>query len=360
LWRSSGIVLGALLVVSVLRDVFETVVLPRRASRRFRITLLFYRSTWLPWRAFGRRIKAGNRRENMLSVYGPLSLLMLLVAWAASLIFGFGLVHWGLGTKLQAPKGANEFISDFYYSGTTLLTLGLGDIFPTSTASRFVTLLEAGTGFAFLALVIGYLPTLAQSFSRRELQISLLDARAGSPCSAAELLRRHLEGGGCEELARLLAEWERWAADLVETHVSFPVLAYYRSQHNNQSWVAALTMILDVCAIIVAGLEDAPVRPARLTFAMARHAAVDLCLVLRRPPLPFDPERVGPAQLARLRAALTAAGLSLPSRPDVDERLAELRQLYEPFMQALGRFLLMSLPPLLPPPGARDNWQTTA
>jgi hypothetical protein len=293
-------------------------------------------------------------------VFGPLSLLVLLGTWTASLMVGFGLMHWGLGTRLHEPGPIPELIADLYFSGTTLLTLGLGDLSPTAGVSRLLTVVEALTGFGVLALVMGYLPVLAQAFSRRELNVSLLDARAGSPCTAAELLRRHLEGGGQEELARLLGEWERWAADLVETHVSFPVLAYYRSQHNNQSWVAALTMILDVCAIIIAGLEEAPLRPARLTFAMARHTAVDLCSVFRQPPCPLDPARFGASERARLRAALAAAGITLPDQPAVEERLTQLREMYEPYLAALGRFLVMPLPPLVPSQGAIDNWQTTA
>jgi Ion channel len=358
----SVVLAGVGLLIVVLWDAFETIVLPRRVRRRLRLTRVFYQITWRPFRALGRRFRPGAARENMLSIYGPISLLLLLVLWATMLVVGFALVHWGLGTPIQTPPSAPQgFPTYLYYSGTTLFTLGLGDVSPLSRAGRIVTVAEGGTGFGFLALVIGYLPILAQAFSRREVNVSLLDARAGSPPSAVELLRRHVEGDGDgdggETLARLLGETERWAADLLESHISFPVLAYYRSQHDNQSWIAALTTILDVCALIMAGVEKAPVRAARLTFAMARHAAVDLCNLFKCVPRAPDPERLPPAELARVRAALEALGLPLASGDSVDERLQRLRRMYEPYLDALSRFLLMPLPPWLPGERARDNWE---
>jgi hypothetical protein len=353
-WALGG---GLVLLVFVLWDTFETVVLPRRVSRRFRLTTIFYRGTWPAWRALAARRKPGNPRENFISVYGPLSLLLLLAAWAVALIAAFALLHWGVGTRLQMPEGISGFPADLYFSGTTFFTLGLGELFPRSILARIFTVVEGGTGFAFLALVIGYLPVLSQASSRREANITLLDARAGSPPTALELLRRNFGDDTAGSLSELLVEWERWSADLLETHVSFPVLAYYRSQHDNQSWVAALTTMLDVSAIIMAGLEGGPVRVARLTFAMARHAVVDMTNVFHQPPSPPRPDRLPPEELARLRRALEAAGLRLPEGRAVDDKLCHLRRMYEPYVNALGEFLLMPIPRWLPPENAKDNWQ---
>jgi hypothetical protein len=218
---------------------------------------------------------------------------------------------------------------------------------------------EAGTGLPFLAMVVSYLPVLYQAFSRREAHISLLDARAGSPPSAGELLRRHIDPHGQERLAQLLEEWDRWSADLLETHISYPVLAYYRSQHDNQSWVAALTTILDVCALLITGAEGNAARSARFAFAMARHAAADLSRIFRLTPLPA-PQRLSVDDLANLRRALVSAGLRLRQGPEVDERLERLRGMYEPYMNTLGEFLLMRLPTWTSPQGAKDNWQSLA
>jgi len=350
---------GILIVLIVLWDAFETTVLPRRVSRRFRLTRIFYRTTWVPFRAIARVIRFGNPRENFLSIFGPLSLILLLVTWAFGLIVGFALLHWGLGSRLTLPAGISGFRADLYLSGTTFFTLGLGDVAPTSGASRVLTVVEGGMGFGFLALVIGYLPILSQAFSRREATIALLDARAGSPPTAAELLRRHGSAEGAEALMELFREWERWSAELLESHVSFPVLAYYRSQHDNQSWVAALPTILDVCSLVVTGIDKAPTRDASLAFAMARHAVVDLARVFSQEPRAPQPDRLPAAELARLKQALAASGMPLKSDAGVVEHLVHMRGTYEPYVHALSEFLLMPLPAWLPPAGAKDNWQVT-
>src|SRR5215831_13695496 len=156
-----AVVGGVCLLLVVLWDAFETIVSPRRVRRRLRFTGGFYRLTWRPWRALGRRWKMGNARENVLSVYGPISLLFLLATWAVLLVVGFALMHFGLRTRLQVPPGLQGFAADVYFSGTTFFTLGLGDVSALSTAGRILTVAEGGTGFGFLAAIIGYLPVLS-------------------------------------------------------------------------------------------------------------------------------------------------------------------------------------------------------
>src|SRR5439155_22732943 len=158
------------------------------------------------------------------------------------------------------------------------------DVVPVSWPARAVTALEAAVGFGFLAIVIGYLPVIYQSFSRREVVISMLDARAGSPPTAAELLRRHAADHTLDALDALLRDWEHWSAELLESHLSYPVLAYFRSQHDNQSWLGALTTVLDTCALVMVGIDGVSVWQARLTFAIARHAVVDIAQIFRTAP----------------------------------------------------------------------------
>jgi hypothetical protein len=303
-------------------------------------------------------VPAGNRRENLLMVFGPLSLILLLAAWAVGLVFCFALFHWGANSTLSGPADLSGFFEDFYLSGTTFFTLGLGDVTPRGNLARTLTVLESGMGFAFLALVIGYLPMISQAFSRRETNISMLDARAGSPSTAAQLMHRHSHE--TDDLHHLLNDWERWSAELLESHVSFPVLAYFRSQHDNQSWVAALTTILDSCCLAIARVENAPVRTARLTFAMALHAVVDLCRVFHQAPLPPAPDRLPPSEEERLEKVLTAAGYRLKDREACAAKFHAMRAMYEPYVNALAVFLLMPLPDWVPPEGARDNWQAMA
>ncbi|HEX8889067.1 MAG TPA: potassium channel family protein [Pyrinomonadaceae bacterium] len=353
-------ILGCILILIILWDVFETIILPRRVSRKFRLARLYYMNSWRTVSSLVRRMRPGRARERYLGFYGPLSLLFLFVIWGITLIVGFAMIHWAIGSRISAVGGASTFRSDLYFSGTTFFTLGLGDIAPTTPWSRFATVLEAGTGFGFLAIVIGYLPVIYQAFSRREANISLLDARAGSPPSATELLARHGRDHSLDALGELLHEWERWSAELLESHLSYPVLVYFRSQHENQSWLAALTTILDTCSLIVVGIESGPFWQAKMTFAMARHALVDLAQIFNTSPRAPEVERLPPETLAQMRRTLAAAGINVRDGQEAEKKLAELRRMYEPYVNSLARYLFMNLPPWIHPGDAMDNWQTSA
>jgi Ion channel len=348
---------GTLIVLLVLWEAFETVVLPRRVTRRFRLTRAFYRNTWTPWRTLAGRFRNQRRREGFIAFYGPLSLLVLLALWAGGLVLGFAVLHWAGGSVLVSPDGHSSFSTDLYFSGTTFFTLGLGDVRPNSAVSRILAAVEAGMGFGFLAMVISYLPVLYQSFSRREVNVSLLDARAGTPPTAAELLRRNAHQ--MRNLEKVFHEWEHWATELLESHISYPVLAYFRSQHDNQSWLGALTAILDATALCQVGVPGAPRRQAQLTFAMARHAVVDLAQVFNTPPHVPEEERLTPVRLQYLREQLDSA--SLHWEPDAGQRLklVALREMYEPYIGALAQHFLVDLPPWSRPADAHDNWRTS-
>ena len=304
-------IVGVILIFVVIQDSFESIVLPRRVSRRFRLSRMFYTSTWMLWSSIGRKMHSGNRREFYLSYYGPLSLILMLAVWALVLVLSFALIEWGLSSPLNVPEKDVTFGTYLYMSGTTFVTLGLGDVTPMSGLARFLVFAEAGFGFFLLALIIGYIPVIYQAFSRREINISLLDARAGSPSSATELLRRSYRDRKIDELVQFMREWERWCAELLESHLSYPVLTYYRSQHERQSWLSALTTILDTCALLFVGFEDVSAPTIRLTFAIARHAAVDLAQVYGTPPMKPKLGRLSKTEFARMRDALAEVGLVL-------------------------------------------------
>jgi hypothetical protein len=354
-----GTTVAIALIVTVLIDTFEVMILPRRVSHPLRLARLFYRSTWFVWSFTAKRLRMGRVRNAFLGVYGPLSLFALLTVWAIVLIVAFALLHWSIGPPLAGSGADGDFVTHLYFSGATFFTLGFGDVIPSGAVGRTLSIVEAGLGFAFLAVVISYLPVLYQAFSRREIAISLLDARAGSPPTAGELLRRVAAGGGIAGLRNTLADWERWSAELLESHLSFPVLRYYRSQHDNQSWIGALTTILDTSALLIATGDGADDYQARLTFAMARHAAVDLSMVSQTTPQPCA-ERLPPDQLARLCATLQDAGFPIRDAIAVGRALGELRGLYEPFVTALSAYFLVPLPAFQPNKPPVDNWQTSA
>ena len=357
--RIVAVIFGISLIVLVAQDAFETIVLPRRVTRRVRLAILFYRTTRFGWISLGRLMQSSARRDAFLGYMGPLSLLALLLFWAVLFVFGFGFIMWGLALPLNAPGQPISLLTYLYLSGTTFFTLGLGDVIPLSGVGRFLVVCEVAFGFIFLALVISYVPVLYQAFSRRELRISLLDARAGSPPTAVELLRRNGAGMHPEELRTLLHEWEVWCADILESHLSYPILAYYRSQHEQQSWVEALTVILDTCALLLTSLEDAPPPAARFTFAAARHAVVDLAQVLGASPT-HGTSRLSAVEWPQVQDRLQASGIQLKESAVCEQKLAELRATYEPFVSGLAERILVSLPPWLPPQDTLDDWQTSA
>jgi len=368
----AAIAFGVFILLGVLLDAFQNIILPRRPVGKLRITRLFILMTWIPWRAITKKWPNARSREQIFSTYGPLSLLFLFILWAGLLLFAYALLFFGMHVPFVDPMHpATHFghiRSCLYISGTTLFTLGLGDIQPASHAARLLVVLEAGTGLGFVALVIGYVPVLYSTFSNREIAVAMLDARAGSPPTAAELLVRHNFSGGHQALNELLAEWERWSALMLETHISYPILCYYRSQHDNQSWLSALTSVLDTCSLLITTVEGPASRQAQLTFAIGRHVLVDLGHVFRREQREQQIREKGCSRLpddefARLCDVLKTAGFSLCGDIEARKRLDALRKLYEPHAQGLAEYLCLALPlwaALPPAPGKRDQWKTVA
>jgi hypothetical protein len=353
-------ILGLVLLFATLWDAFETIILPRRVTRSFRLVRVFYQVTWKFWVAAGGIFRSKKSRETHLSYYGPLSLLMLFATWALLLMLIFAMLHWAAGSAITMSGTASTFRTDLYMSGTTFFTLGLGDVTPRTALARVITVSEAGMGFGFLAIVIAYLPTLYGAFSQRELNISLLDARAGSPPTAAELLRRHSNFANNDVLTQYLRDWEIWSAQLMESHLSYPVLCYFRSQHDNQSWLAAFTAVLDVSALIIAYGEGAAKWQAQLTFAISRHAIADLAEVLRVRAVDPAADRLPPKDVVEVRDLFVKCSTSQNCSEAGDLKLKELRQMYEPYLNGLSLRLLMPIPPWGVGAKFEENWKRSA
>ena len=341
-----GLISGAILLALIFHDAFEVMLLPRRVRRKLRFITLLFRYTWNLWSWLAERMALGIRRDTFLSLYGPLSLVMLIGSWVIGLIVGFALIQCSLSFSAQPVSfGANLLLS-----GDTFFTLGTASLASMSKLRQSVAVFEAGTGLAFLAIVIGYLPVLYQLFSRRETHIIMLDARAGSPPNATTLLSRHGHRDSMHALDELLHEWEQWSAEVVESHLSYPMLSYYRSQHDNQSWLAALTVIMDSCALVMVGIKDLPTFQARMTFSISRLAVVELGRVLAVKPQVLAETRLTSSDYAQMRAELKDSGMLIVDDEGAEERLIEFRSTYEPFLTGLAEYLLLTLPGWLPSP----------
>jgi hypothetical protein len=346
---------GLLLLAVIVQDAFEVMLLPRRVVRRWRLMRGYFRSTWAIWAGIGRAFGDGARRERFLSIYGPLSILLLFGIWAAGVIAGYALILWAVQGARAFPTGLYD---QAYLSGVTFFTLGYGDVLPKGGWAKAIAVLEAGSGFGLIAVVIGYLPVLYQLFSRREAHVIQLDARAGSPPTASEMLRRHAESEGLDKLDELLRAWEIWAAELLESHLSYPMLAYYRSQHEDQSWLGALAAIMDACALILIGVQDVKPLQARMTFAMARQVVVELVRGLEMPPARAETrERLSHAEFTAMIESFAAAGLRWDGGDEAEETLAAVRATYEPLLAVLAGHLLIDLPGWVDETETGDHWE---
>ena len=358
---------GAVTILWVLFDAFELMLLPRRAQRPLRFARFYFRTTWAAWRAMGRQLRHAKKREGFLAIYGPLSLLTLLVVWVMMLVAAFGALQWSLASPALSFRGAA------YMSGLNFLTLGFADVQPHTTLGRALAVAAGGTGFGVLAVIIGYLPVLYQLFSRREAMIIRLDARAGSPPTAATLLVRYAEGQRLDALDALFLEWEEWASELLESHLSYPMLAFYRSQQEDESWVGALTAMVDTMALILTGFRNVNTFQARVTFGTARLTLMELARLFSGDTISQHGRDVAVSRLPaeefrRLAAKLGEVGLEFSDSPGTaddagaadqspEQRLAEFRAAYEPYAMALSDYLALPLSRWVAPEGALDNWQ---
>lgn len=336
-------IIGLVLIVATLQDAFEVVLLPRRVNRKHRFVHYFYRLTWAIWSRLGALLRHGSARESLLSVYGPMSMVLLFVIWGVGLIFGFGFLQYALQSGAGHQLNAS-LTHQLYMSGDAFFTLGTEVPTAHSTAAYVLVFIEAGIGFGFIGLMVGYLPVLYYHFTQRDLQLIQLDARAGSPPTAGTVLSRYGTEGTFEELDKWLRDWELWAAELIESHSSYPMLGFYRSQHAKQSWLASLAIVLDCCTVIISGVENISPMQAGATFAASRRMLAEIQRSLDVKPGPQVDGRMLPGTFDALEKLLAASGLEWSRDPDAKQTLDQLRNTYEPMLQGLSAYLLLPLP----------------
>jgi len=339
-----SVLIGVAIVLGTLVDAFEVVLLPRPVRRPLRLNRYFFQCTWWIWCRLAVRLPAGPRRENFVGIYGPLSMVLLFSLWATCLISGFGVLQWGLD-RLQSISQSSSLEREIIMSGDAFFTLGYGDIVPARPLARLLIILEAGTGFGFIALTVSYLPVLYQHFTTRDVQLIELAVRAGSPPTGIGLLRWHAAKGDMRQMDEWLREWEHWAGELIESHSTYPMLAFYRSQHDGYSWLASTAMILDACTLIIAGIEGGELMQAAATFAAARRVLDEISRSLGVTPLRLPRAQSLDGQL--LAELTTVFKRSVPDWRGDDrtvEHISTLRQAYEPQLGGLSAYLLLPLP----------------
>jgi hypothetical protein len=330
---------GILVLLWTLLDVFRTLVMPRAARGRFRLSRFLFRLLWTPWRWIGVRRKTVQARERVLAVAAPFFFFVLLVGWVSLALFSYALILWSPAFIHGMGDGDGSFADALYHSGTSLFTLGFGGGVATGW-TRAIAVLGGATGLGLFAVVIAYLPVLYQAFNRREVGVLLLDTRAGSPPSGPELLHRMGSASLASSLPELFAEWERWVADVLETHMSYPMLALFRSPHDNTSWVTSLGAVLDAATLLLTSVEDAPDERAKLMYGTGVHAVEDLFYYLRL----SDRETViGRDEFEDVIRDMKEDGFSVRPVDDAFARFTEKRAKYAPRLDAIA--VLLAAPP---------------
>ncbi len=330
-------VAGVALVAIMLLDIFLAVVVPRRApniGRQLRVSSQVITACWRGWRQIGLRVATVERREALLGTFGSAIVIVLLVVWVSGLMLGYGLILDGLRTELR-PEPEN-FGTSLYFAGVAMLTIGFGDFVAIGPWARLVSLVAAATGLGLFALVITLMFTLYGSFQRRERAVVVLEAGAGAPPSGVTLLETYALGGMLDDLPRVFADWQSWAAEVLDSHLAYPILAYFRSSHDNDSWISSLGAVMDAATLVLTTIEGGPKGWAKLSRAIGNHCLEDLVAQFR---LDADTEiGVEREEFDAARQRLADAGYTLRGADAAWADFARLRSQYAGRVNALASY----------------------
>jgi hypothetical protein len=331
------IAFGALLVVTAVLDSVATLVTTRNRKGRYWPTNWFYRVSWRAWRRFGLHRRDEDRREQILTAYGPLSLLMLLAIWVGLEIVGWAFIWYGLRDSFNEISDPLDAI---YFSGVNFFTVGFGDIVAVKDGTRLLVMVAAFSGVATMALVIGYLPTLYGAYLDRERQLVLLDDVSGTYVTPIGLIEAHTGIGDLEPFCRMLSDWERWVASVIGTHTAYRMLALFRSRRTGQSWLTAIGIVTDSAVLVLASVDGAGRREPILLYRRATELVDELSRQFKAGP---PPKRDAEADEADFRRSYERLGdLGLPRRPydDAWGTVQQLREAYIPQLDSLSEAVL--------------------
>jgi hypothetical protein len=337
-----SLVLGIVLVVAVVWDLFETIVVPRPTPGRFRIGRYVVRGSWRIVRAVGRR-RDGRTHDTLLGLFAPAATLALLIVWLSTMIAGYGLILFAL--RDQLTPSPSELGTTMYFAASSVLTLGYGDIVAAGPAARIVVVVAAASGLGVVALVVTFLFSLYGSYQRREVKVVTLQAAAGAPPSAVALLKTYAMLDLVDRLPDLFAEWERWAAEVLDTHVAYPLLGFFRSSHDNLSWISALGTVLDAASLVTTTIRGVPRGEAELFRRVGEHLLEDITNLGFRAGVVAHAAEAEAAQPGLDRAAfdeacarLARAGYDLVPADDAWQQFEAARTAYAGRLEAVAAY----------------------
>ena len=325
-------VTGIALVMAILLDIFNGVIVPRPTVRGTWLSRGLTRPGWRAWRALGSRATDVNKRESVLGIFPPVALVGTLVAWVAAEVFGYGLVVHALRADFSDPP---TFLSSLYVAAATLFSVGQNAHVPIGHGARLLVPVVTGTGLGTMALVITFLFSLYTHFQRRETLVVTLDARAGAPPSGVTLLETHSRLQMLDRLPYLFHEWEHWSAEVLDSHLAYPILTYFRSSHDNESWISALGAMLDAATLVATAAEDLPHGPAKMMVQMGSHLVEDLAHQFG-----LDGDEMVGVEREEFDDALerlSAAGIRVSDGAVAWERFSKLRVAYASRLNAMAQ-----------------------
>lgn len=326
--------IGVVVVWLALADLFVSVVVPRPAYGRTGPISLIVRWGWRLWCLIGGRLLSIDKREGMLGSFAPLALLVGLATWVVMLIVGFGLMLWSL--RLQIHPMPADLGTAIYFSAVSLLTIGFGDVVPAGGLARVVVLFEAGTGLGVVALTVSLLFSLYANFQKREVMVITLDALAGVPPSGVVLLENSMRLDMMDHLSDVLDEWKVWAAEVLESHLAYPILNYFRSSHDNESWVSALGAVLDASTLLLTTVDEGARGPAKLMYEVGTHLVEDLSHFFN---FPHEHEvGVERFEFDQARETLAEAGYRLRPADEAWAQFAGKRERYAAPLNAMAAY----------------------
>ena len=337
-----SVIAGAALILLTMNDVFQSVIVPRAVGRRFRPGYYAWRAVWKLWPALTWKAAGDDtgRREDLLAYFAPGMLIALLALWGILLIVGYGTILWGLRGGLT--PAIHSYFDALYFAGTSLTTIGFGDISGRTPGTRLFSIAAGATGLLLFSTLTAYLFALFGSFQARETFVVMVGARAGAPPSGVSLLCIAGYSQTTGDLDRVLFEGQRWTSQLMESHLAYPVLAYFRSSHDYQSWIGTLGTLLDAATLTITTIDGSDGQ-ARIFFNIGRHATHDLTNYIMVPRDPVSPG-IERAEFDLACERLAHAGFKLRDRDEAWNRFSSMRSDYAPHLNSLARFF--EIPPL--------------
>jgi hypothetical protein len=325
--------LGLFILALTFWDLFETVVVPRPTPGWFRIGRYVVRGSWRLLRAI-RDGRPNRSYDRVFGLFAPAATVVLLGAWLAALIVGYGLIMYALRDQLRpVPPDLGTAI---YFAATSLLTIGFGDIVAEGEAARIIIVTAAIGGLGAVALVVTFLFSLYGSYQRREARVVMLQSAAGAPPSAVALLESYAHLNLVDRLPDLFREWEQWAVEVLDSHIAYPLLCFFRSSHDNLSWISAIGSVLDTASLVLTTVCEVPRGEAKLFKRAGTHLVEDIHNLGFRAGQPSSLDR---SAFEAVCDRLEAAGYDLEQRDEAWRTFEAARATYAPRLEAMATYL---------------------